>query len=254
MLPNHAPRVIAEQFGTLVSLYGERIDLGLGRAPGTDPVTARALRRDLVGSADQFPQDVLELQSYFAAPADQVTRAVPGAGLKVPIWLLGSSLYSAQLAALLGLPFAFAAHFAPELLLQALAIYRSRFTPSAQLARAYAMICVNLIVADTERAAQRLFSSHQQAFTHLRRGRPGLLPPPIDDMSSFWSEAEKAMIAQSMRYSFVGSMASVRAGLAPFLEQTQPDELMVNVHVFDQIARRRSLALTAEIRAGLSGA
>jgi len=246
--------VIAEQFGTLVSLYGERIDLGLGRAPGTDPVTARALRRDLVGSADQFPQDVLELQSYFAAPADQVTRAVPGAGLKVPIWLLGSSLYSAQLAALLGLPFAFAAHFAPELLLQALAIYRSRFTPSAQLARPYAMICVNLIVADTERAAQRLFSSHQQAFTHLRRGRPGLLPPPIDDMSSFWSEAEKAMIAQSMRYSFVGSMASVRAGLAPFLEQTQPDELMVNVHVFDQIARRRSLALTAEIRAGLSGA
>jgi len=253
MLPNHAPLVIAEQFGTLVSLYGERIDLGLGRAPGTDPVTARALRRDLIGSADQFPQDVLELQSYFAAPADQVTRAVPGAGLKVPIWLLGSSLYSAQLAALLGLPFAFAAHFAPELLLQALAIYRSRFTPSAQLARPYAMICVNLIVADSERAAQRLFSSHQQAFTHLRRGRPGLLPPPIDDMNSFWSEAEKAMIAQSMRYSFVGSTASVRAALAAFLEQTAPDELMVNVHVFDQVARRHSLALTAEIRAGLSG-
>jgi luciferase family oxidoreductase group 1 len=254
MLPNHAPLVIAEQFGTLVSLYGERIDLGLGRAPGTDPLTARALRRDLIGSADQFPQDVLELQGYFAAPADQVTRAVPGAGLKVPIWLLGSSLYSAQLAALLGLPFAFAAHFAPEMLLQALAIYRARFTPSAQLERPYAMICINLIVADTERGAQRLFSSHQQAFTHLRRGRPGLLPPPIDDMNSFWSDAEKAMIAQSMRYSFVGSMASVRASLAPFLEQTQPDELMVNVHVFDQIARRRSLALTAEIRAGLSGA
>jgi luciferase family oxidoreductase group 1 len=246
--------VIAEQFGTLVSLYGERIDLGLGRAPGTDPLTARALRRDLIGSADQFPQDVLELQSYFAAPADQVTRAVPGAGLKVPIWLLGSSLYSAQLAALLGLPFAFAAHFAPELLLQALAIYRSRFTPSAQLASPYAMICVNLIVADSERAAQRLFSSHQQAFTQLRRGRPGLLPPPIDDMNSFWSEAEKAMIAHSMHYSFVGSTASVRAGLTAFLEQTAPDELMVNVHVFDQVARRRSLALTAEIRAGLSGA
>ncbi len=252
MLPNHAPLVIAEQFGTLVSLYGERIDLGLGRAPGTDPVTARALRRDLAGSPDQFPQDVLELQSYFAAPPDQVTRAVPGAGLKVPIWLLGSSLYSAQLSALLGLPFAFAAHFAPELLLPALSIYRSRFTPSAQLARPYAMICVNLIVAETDRAAQRLFSSHQQAFTQLRRGRPGLLPPPIDDIESFWSDAEKAMIEKAMRYSFVGSAATVHAALEAFLAQTQPDELMVNVHVFDQIARRRSLMLTAEVRAAIS--
>ncbi|HEY5020526.1 MAG TPA: LLM class flavin-dependent oxidoreductase, partial [Steroidobacteraceae bacterium] len=150
MLPNHAPLVIAEQFGTLVSLYGERIDLGLGRAPGTDPVTARALRRDAAAGADEFPQDVLELQGYFAAPADQVTRAVPGAGLKVPIWLLGSSLYSAQLAALLGLPFAFAAHFAPDLLLPALTIYRSRFTPSAQLSAPYAMICVNLIAAESD--------------------------------------------------------------------------------------------------------
>jgi luciferase family oxidoreductase group 1 len=244
--------VIAEQFGTLVSLYGERIDLGLGRAPGTDPVTARALRRDLAGSPDQFPQDVLELQSYFEAPPDQVTRAVPGAGLKVPIWLLGSSLYSAQLSALLGLPFAFAAHFAPELLLPALSIYRSRFTPSAQLARPYAMICVNLIVAETDRAAQRLFSSHQQAFTQLRRGRPGLLPPPIDDIDSFWSDAEKAMIEKAMRYSFVGSAATVQAALEAFLAQTQPDELMVNVHVFDQIARRRSLMLTADVRAAIS--
>src|ERR1700691_2304342 len=187
MLPNHAPLVIAEQFGTLVSLYGERIDLGLGRAPGTDPLTARALRRDLIGSADQFPQDVLELQSYFAAPADQVTRAVPGAGLKVPIWLLGSSLYSAQLAALLGLPFAFAAHFAPELLLPALQLYRMRFQPSRALERACAMVCVNVIAADTDAEARRLFSSHQQAFTQLRRGRPGQLPPPIDDIDSFWS-------------------------------------------------------------------
>jgi luciferase family oxidoreductase group 1 len=248
MLPNHAPLVIAEQFGTLVSLYGERIDLGLGRAPGTDPLTARALRRDAAAGADEFPQDVLELQSYFAAPADQVTRAVPGAGLKVPIWLLGSSLYSAQLAAMLGLPFAFAAHFAPELLVQALTIYRSRFTPSAQLSAPYAMICVNLIAAETDAEAQWLFSSHLQAFTQLRRGRPGLLPPPIRDMDAFWSAAEKAMIASAMRYSFVGSAATVAAGLETFLQQTKPDELMVNVHVFDQPARRRSLALTAEIR------
>ncbi|HEY2418563.1 MAG TPA: LLM class flavin-dependent oxidoreductase [Steroidobacteraceae bacterium] len=248
MLPNHAPLVIAEQFGTLVSLYGERIDLGLGRAPGTDPVTARALRRDAAVGADAFPQDVLELQSYFAAPAEQATRAVPGAGLKVPIWLLGSSLYSAQLAAMLGLPFAFAAHFAPELLPQALAIYRSRFDASAQLAAPYAMICVNLIAAETDAEAQWLYSSHLQAFTHLRRGRPGLLPPPIRDMETFWSPAEKAMIAAAMRYSFVGSTATVATGLGDFLRQTQPDELMVNVHVFDQAARRRSLALTAEIR------
>jgi luciferase family oxidoreductase group 1 len=247
MLPNHAPLVIAEQFGTLVSLYGERIDLGLGRAPGTDPLTARALRRDLAGRADQFPDDVLELQSYFEAPADQPTRAVPGAGLKVPIWLLGSSLYSAQLAAMLGLPFAFAAHFAPELLLHALAAYRSRFAPSAHLQAPYAMICVNVVAADSDREAQRLFSSHQQAFTQLRRGRPGRLPPPIDDMGAFWSPEERALIGQSMHYSFVGSPDTVRAGLESFLAQTRPQELMVNVHVYDQPARRRSLALTAEL-------
>lgn len=248
MLPNHSPLVIAEQFGTLVSLYGERIDLGLGRAPGTDPVTARALRRERGEAADEFPQDVLELQGYFEAPPGQATRAVPGAGLKVPIWLLGSSLYSAQLAALLGLPFAFAAHFAPDLLQSALTIYRSRFTPSAQLAAPYAMICVNLIAAQTDAQAQWLFSSHLQAFTQLRRGRPGTLPPPIEDMDAFWSGAEKAMMASALRYSFVGSVATVAAALAPFLAQTQPDELMVNVHVFDQPARRQSLALTAEIR------
>jgi luciferase family oxidoreductase group 1 len=247
MLPNHAPLVIAEQFGTLVSLYGERIDLGLGRAPGTDPLTARALRRDLAGNPDQFPDDVLELQSYFESPADQRTRAVPGAGLKVPIWLLGSSLYSAQLAAMLGLPFAFAAHFAPDLLMHALAVYRSRFAPSAQLQSPYAMICVNVVAADSDREAQRLFSSHQQAFTQLRRGRPGGLPPPIDDMDAFWSPEERSLIGQAMVYSFVGSPATVRAGLESFLAQAQPQELMVNVHVFDQPARRRSLGLTAEL-------
>jgi luciferase family oxidoreductase group 1 len=172
---------------------------------------------------------------------------VPGAGLKVPIWLLGSSLYSAQLAAMLGLPFAFAAHFAPELLLHALAAYRSRFAPSAHLQAPYAMICVNVVTADSDREAQRLFSSHQQAFTQLRRGRPGRLPPPIDDMEAFWSPEERALIGQSMHYSFVGSPDTVRAGLESFLAQTRPQELMVNVHVFDQPARRRSLALTAEL-------
>jgi luciferase family oxidoreductase group 1 len=263
MLPNHAPLVIAEQFGTLASLYPGRIDLGLGRAPGTDPATARALRRDLDGSADQFPQDVQELQSYFDAPAGQRTRAIPGAGLAVPIWLLGSSLFSAQLAAALGLPFAFAAHFAPDLLLPALEIYRRRFQPARELERPYAMVCVNVIAADTDAAARRLFTSHQQAFTQLRRGRPGQLPPPIDDIDSFWSSAEKALVEQSMQCSFVGSSTTVEQGLRAFLDQVQVNELMSNVHVYDQAARRHSLTLTAGIRdrlaatpaaAGASGA
>ncbi len=254
MLPNHAPLVIAEQFGTLASLFPDRIDLGLGRAPGTDPLTARALRRDLAGSADQFPQDVQELQSYFDAPPGQVTRAIPGAGLQVPIWLLGSSLFSAQLAAALGLPFAFAAHFAPELLLPALSIYRMRFQASRALERAYAMVCVNLIAADSDAAARRLFTSHQQAFTQLRRGRPGPLPPPIDDIESYWSPAEKAMVGQTMQYSFVGSSASVERALRAFLEQVAVDELMINVHVYDQGARRHSLTLAAAIRDRLASA
>jgi luciferase family oxidoreductase group 1 len=248
MLPNHAPLVIAEQFGTLASLFPDRIDLGLGRAPGTDPVTARALRRDLAGSADQFPQDVQELQSYFEAPAGQLTRAIPGAGLSVPIWLLGSSLFSAQLAAALGLPFAFAAHFAPELLLPALSIYRQRFQASRELERPYAMVCVNVIAADTEGEARRLFTSHQQAFTQLRRGRPGQLPPPIDDIERFWSSGEKAMLEQAMRCSFVGSSVTVERELRAFLSPLQLDELMVNVHVYEQVARRHSLTLTAGIR------
>ncbi len=248
MLPNHAPLVIAEQFGTLASLFPGRIDLGLGRAPGTDPVTARALRRELAGSADQFPQDVQELQSYFEAPPGQATRAIPGAGLSVPIWLLGSSLFSAQLAAALGLPFAFAAHFAPELLQAALSLYRKRFQASTELQQPYAMVCVNVIAADTDAQARRLFTSHQQAITQLRRGRPGQLPPPIDDIDAFWSPAEKAMIGESMQCSFVGSPATVERTLGAFLAATPIDELMVNVHVHDQDARRHSLALTAAIR------
>jgi luciferase family oxidoreductase group 1 len=248
MLPNHAPLVIAEQFGTLASLFPDRIDLGLGRAPGTDPLTARALRRDLAGSADQFPEDVQELQAYFDAPAGQVTRAVPGAGLRVPIWLLGSSLFSAQLAAALGLPFAFAAHFAPELLVPAFAVYRQRFKASRELACPYAMVCVNVIAADTDAAARRLFTSQQQAFIQLRRGRPAQLPPPIDDIERFWSGGEKAMLEQAMRYAFVGSSSTVERALRSFLNELAPDELMVNVHVYDQPARRHSLSLTAGIR------
>jgi luciferase family oxidoreductase group 1 len=248
MLPNHSPLVIAEQFGTLASLYGDRIDLGLGRAPGTDQETARALRRDFMSSGDAFPQDVQELQRYFEAPAGQRIRAVPGAGLRVPIWLLGSSLFGAQLAAMLGLPFSFAAHFAPDLLLPALSIYRERFEPSSQLDRPYAMPCINVIVADTDEEAGWLLSSHQLAFTNLRRGVPGKLPPPRDDMNSYWTKEEQAMVEHSMRYTFAGSSATVEHSLRDFLKLTQANELMINAHVFDQVARRYSLTLAAGIR------
>jgi luciferase family oxidoreductase group 1 len=252
MLPNHSPLVIAEQFGTLVSLYGNRIDLGLGRAPGTDPETARALRRDVVSSAEAFPQDVQELQRYFEAPTGQTIRAIPGAGLRVPIWLLGSSMFGAQLAAILGLPFSFAAHFAPDLLLPALSIYRERFQPSSQLDRPYAMVCTNVLAADTDEEARWLLSSQQQAFTGLRRGRPGKLPPPRHDMDNFWTREERAMVEHAMRYSFAGSSATVEHSLRGFLRLTQTDELMINAHVYDQAARRYSLTLTAAIRDRIS--
>jgi luciferase family oxidoreductase group 1 len=248
MLPNHSPLVIAEQFGTLASLHGDRIDLGLGRAPGTDPLTARALRRDSISSGDQFPQDVQELQRYFEDPAGLQTRAIPGAGLRVPIWLLGSSMFGAQLAAMLGLPFSFAAHFAPDLLLPALSIYRERFEPSSQLDRPYAMPCINVIAADTDDEARWLLSSHQQAFVNLRRGHPGKLPPPTEDMNAIWTRDEQAMVEQAMRYTFAGSSATLEHSLRGFLRLTQADELMVNVHVYDQVARRYSLTLTAAIR------
>jgi len=253
MLPNHSPLVIAEQFGTLASLYGDRIDLGLGRAPGTDQATARALRRDAMNSAEAFPHDVQELQHYFEAASGEAIQAVPGAGLRVPIWLLGSSMFGAQLAAILGLPFAFASHFAPDLLLPALSVYRERFQPSSQLQQPYAMACVNVLAADTDEEARWLHSSQQQAFIHLRRGRPGKLPPPRDDMDSFCTREERAMLQQSLRYSFIGSSASVEHGLRAFLRTTQVDELMVNAHVFDQAARRYSLTLTAAIRDRLHG-
>jgi luciferase family oxidoreductase group 1 len=255
MLPNHSPLVVAEQFGTLASLFPGRIDLGLGRAPGTDMMTARALRRDFADSAEQFPQDVQELQNYFAAPQPgQYIRAVPGAGLEVPIWLLGSSLFGAQLAAMLGLPFAFASHFAPELMKQALEIYRSRFEPSKQLDRPYAMLGANVLAADTDAEARRQFTSQQQSFINLRRGSPGQVPPPIDDIDAYWSPAEKAMVERSLAVSFVGSPEAVQRGLAAFIESTQPDELMITAHIHDQRARLRSIELVSTVRENLGTA
>ena len=249
MLPNHAPLVVAEQFGTLESLYPGRIDLGLGRAPGTDLQTARALRRDRMGSADSFPQDVVELQSYFrpAAPGQPI-RAVPGAGLQVPIWLLGSSLFSAQLAAALGLPFAFASHFAPDHLLWALEVYRSQFQPSETLERAHAMVTVNVCAAETDAEAQRLFTSLQQQFVNLRRGHPGPLQPPIDSMEGGWSTTEQAGVEHALAYSAVGSPRTVRRRLQAFIAQTEADEILVTGQIFDHAARLRSFEIVAELR------
>src|SRR5256714_14216163 len=228
MLPNHAPLVIAEQFGTLESLYPGRIELGLGREPGTDPNTAGALRRRSDLDADSFPDDVAELQSYFLEPAPgQLIRAVPGAGLKVPIWLLGSSLFSAQLAAALGLPFAFASHFAPDLLLDALQIYRATFKPSASLQQPYTMAGVSVFAAATDAEARRLFTSLQMQFVNLRRGRPGPLNPPVDSLEDFWSPAERAGVDRALRYAIVGPRETIRLGLSSFVAETGVDEVMV---------------------------
>ncbi len=247
MLPNHAPLVIAEQFGTLAALFPGRIDLGLGRAPGTDQLTARALRRGEVNSADTFPQDVLELQAYFrASEPHQPVRAVPGEGLNVPIWLLGSSLFSAQLAAALGLPFAFASHFAPDLLYEALEIYRRDFRPSEAYPEPYSMACIAVFAADTDDEAARLFTSLQQSFVSLRRGHPGPLPPPVDRMDRVWSASEKAMVNHAFRESVVGSPETVRQGVNAFLERTGIDELMITGAIYDHSARVRSFELVAQ--------
>ncbi len=247
MLPNHAPLVIAEQFGTLEALYPGRIDLGLGRAPGTDQFTLRALRRD-ASAAERFPQDVLELQALLGpVQPGQAIQAVPGAGLDVPLWILGSSLFGAQLAGMLGLPYAFASHFAPDALLQALALYRERFEPSAQLAKSHAMAGVNVIVADTDAEARRLFTSIQQAFTGMFRGDRGLFQPPIDDIERYWTPQEKAQVSRMLACSFVGSPQTVRSGIQAFVDQTGVDELMVASAVFDPAARLRSYELLAEI-------
>jgi luciferase family oxidoreductase group 1 len=250
MLPNHSPLVIAEQFGTLAELHPGRIDLGLGRAPGTDRATIAALRRDLT-AADTFPQDVLELQHYLEDPQDgQLVQAVPGAGTRVPLWILGSSLYGAQLAAALGLPYAFASHFAPEALLPALDAYRSSFRPSPALDAPHAMVGANVVVADDDAEARRLFTSAQQSFTNILRGRRGRLPPPVDDIDAYWTDAERERASAMLSRSYVGSPATVRAGLERFAEETAADEIIVAAAVHDHEARLHSYHLLSEIVRG----
>jgi luciferase family oxidoreductase group 1 len=246
MLPNHSPLVIAEQFGTLAALHPGRIDLGLGRAPGTDQQTMHALRQ-AHASADSFPHDVLELQAYLGDPQPgQVVHAVPGSGSHVPLWILGSSLYGAQLAAMLGLPYAFASHFAPDALLPALEVYRAQFRPSAQLDRPYAMVAANVIVADSDDEARRLFTSVQQAFTNMVRNTRGRLQPPIDDIEAYWSPAEKAHVERMLRRSFVGTAATVAEELGDYVGETDADELIVASAIYDHVARVRSYELLAD--------
>lgn len=255
MLPNHAPLLIAEQFGTLASLYPGRIDLGLGRAPGSDAATTRALRRD-PRAADTFPQDVLELMHYFEpAEEGQPVRAVPGAGLRVPIWILGSSLFGAQLAAALGLPYAFASHFAPRLLFEAIALYRERFTPSGEpgaLERPCVMLGVNVVAADTVEEARYLFTSLQQMFINIRRGTPGPMPPPVADFESHIAPWERAQIEENLAASIVGGPEEVREVLAQFVERTGADELIVSSPIYDHEARLRSLTLLMQAHDSLA--
>lgn len=251
MLPNHAPMVIAEQFGTLEALHPGRIDLGLGRAPGTDGATARALRR-YFEAADQFPRDVMELQAFLADPAEgQRVTAWPGAGSKVPIWLLGSSLFSAELAAQLGLPFAFASHFAPEMLLQALRVYREGFRPSAQLERPYAMAAINVFAADSDAEARRLSTSMQQSFAAVVAGKPGRLKPPVDDITTVLDERQIAAVKSRLTWAAIGGEATVRGKLSEFIALTGVDEVMVTGMIFDLEARLRSLEVTAKAAEGL---
>jgi len=253
MLPNHSPLVIAEQFGTLESLYPGRIDLGLGRAPGTDQLTMRAMRRDW-RSAERFPDDVLELQAFLGpVQPGQSVRAVPGAGTQVPLWILGSSLYGAQVAAHFGLPYAFASHFAPDALREALQVYREHFRPSAQLRRPWAMVGVNVIAADTDAQARRLFTSLQQRFTDMIRNARGQLSPPIDDIDTYWTPAERAQAMRMLTCSFVGSRETVRRELQRFVEDTGADELMASGAIFDHDARLRSYEILGEIGASAAG-
>jgi luciferase family oxidoreductase group 1 len=253
MLPNHAPLVIAEQFGTLAALYPGRIDLGLGRAPGGDQQTAAALRRNLGSSGDTFPRDLLELQSYFRrASPGQAVRAVPGEGADVPIWLLGSSDFSARLAAELGLPFAFASHFAPDYLSAALALYRDHFRPSESLDRPRVMIGVNAFAADTDEEARRLYTSLQQAFVALVRGRLGLLQPPVESMDGRWTPAEQAHVDRMTRISVVGSPATLRRGLEILIDATEADELMLTGQIFDHAARLRSFEIVSQVHATMA--
>lgn len=252
MLPNHSPLVIAEQFGTLDALYPGRIELGLGRAPGSDQRTMMALRRHMSGDIDNFPRDVRELVDWFDAhDPHPAVRPVPGYGAKIPLWLLGSSLYSAQLAAQMGLPFAFASHFAPDMLLQALHLYRTQFKPSERLEKPYALVCINIIAADSNRDAEFLFTSMQQAFVKLRRSEAGQLPPPVESMDGIWSPAEQYGVQQALGMSLVGDKAKVRHGLLSILRETEADEIMVNGQIFDHQARLHSFDLAMQVRESL---
>jgi luciferase family oxidoreductase group 1 len=249
MLPNHAPLIVAEQFGTLESLYPGRIDLGLGRAPGTDQLTAMALRRSLHGSVDDFPNNVAELQSYFApANAAARVRAIPGEGLQVPIWLLGSSTFSAQLAARLGLPFAFASHFAPTLLEAALKIYRDNFRPSASLAAPKVLACVNVVAADTDEEAHRLATSLYLFALGVVRGNAMPLQAPVEDLDEYWDGSERYAVQQMFRYAFAGSPVTIKNSLQEFIDQTQVDELMIVSHIYDHTARLRSYELLSRLK------
>ncbi|HHQ4799345.1 luciferase-like monooxygenase [Aeromonas veronii] len=250
MLPNHSPLVIAEQFGTLASLYPDRIDLGLGRAPGTDQRTMRALRRMRSSEVDDFPADVRELMSYFGDEIGAV-QAVPGQGLHLPIWLLGSSLYSAQLAAVMGLPFGFASHFAPAMLLQALEIYRSQYRPSARWPKPHAVVCINMIAADSEREARFQFTTVQQQFLRLHRGDAGKLPAPVVHLGDEWSPRELMAMEQTLARSLVGNQEQVRHGLKALLAETRADELMFNGPIVDHQARLRSFEIAAELMQSL---
>ncbi|MEN9538551.1 MAG: hypothetical protein RLZZ126_786 [Pseudomonadota bacterium] len=246
MLPNHAPLLIAEQFGTLEALYPGRIDLGLGRAPGSDPQTARAMRRNQTSDADEFPQDVIELMDYLSDEPQQAVRAVPGRGAKVPVWILGSSLFGAQLAAHLGLPFAFASHFAPQMMMQAIGIYRSNFRPSRTLAQPYVMLGINVFAADTDEEAHWRASSMQQSFVSLRTGRPRQLPPPVHGYVAGLLPHERAILDTVLPCSAIGSPATVHAFLDDFVARTQADELMVTSNIYDHTARLRSYDIIAE--------
>ncbi|WP_181700100.1 LLM class flavin-dependent oxidoreductase [Chthonobacter albigriseus] len=253
MLPNHAPLVVAEQFGTLATLFPGRIDLGLGRAPGTDQTTARALRRNLDSDADGFPQDVVELLAYLGDPLPgQTVHAVPGTGTNVPVWILGSSLFGAQLAALLGLPYAFASHFAPAAMRQALAVYRNGFRPSRYLDKPHAMVGLNAFAADTDEEARLIRTSALQSFVSLRTGRPGPLPPPVEGYEATLGPAERAMLEQTLSCTVVGSPSTIRDGLARFIAATGADELMIVGHIFDHQARLKSYRIVAEAGAELA--
>jgi luciferase family oxidoreductase group 1 len=245
MLPNHSPLVVAEQFGTLESLFPGRIDLGLGRAPGSDQATAQALRRNQLSAAEEFPSDVVELMDYFSDDPAGLVRAVPGTGLHVPIWILGSSLYGAQVAAALGLPYAFASHFAPQQMMQAIAVYRETFRPSPRLEKPYAMLGFNIVAADTDEDAQFLATSLQQAFVRLRTGHPGRLPPPRKDYLTTLGPTERAILDQVLSCSAIGSRDTVAKGLADFIARTGADELMITSQIFDHAARLHSYEIVA---------